>query len=58
MSKKITVKQVKSSIGQIKSQKQSLLGLGLRKIGDKKELEDTPSVRGLISKVNHLVNII
>lgn len=58
MSKKVTVKQIKSSIGKIKSQKQSLLGLGLRKIGDQRELEDTPSVRGLICKVNHLVKII
>ncbi len=59
MSKKtITVKQVASSIGRKYDQKQTLIGLGLNKIGRTRELEDTPSVRGMVRKVSHLVEII
>ena len=56
--KTITVKQVASSIGRKFDQKQTLIGLGLNKIGRTKELEDTPSVRGMVRKVSHLVEII
>lgn len=59
MSKKtITVKQIASSIGRKFDQKQTLIGLGLNKIGRIRELEDTPSVRGMVRKVSHLVEII
>ena len=56
--KTITVKQVASSIGRKYDQKQTLIGLGLNKIGRTRELEDTPSVRGMVRKVSHLVKII
>ena len=38
-------------------QRQTLIGLGLNKIGRTRELEDTPSIRGMINKVKHLVQI-
>ena len=56
--KTITVKQTASSIGRKFDQKQTLIGLGLNKIGRIRELEDTPSVRGMVRKVSHLVEII
>lgn len=56
--KTITVKQVASSIGRKYDQKQTLIGLGLNKIGRTRELKDTPSVRGMVRKVSHLVEII
>tara|TARA_Y100001936_G_C16005733_1_gene630549 strand:+ start:988 stop:1176 length:189 start_codon:yes stop_codon:yes gene_type:complete len=56
--KTITVKQISSSIGRKFDQKQTLIGLGLNKIGRVRELEDTPSVRGMVRKVSHLVEII
>jgi large subunit ribosomal protein L30 len=58
MSKKtVTVIQTGSAIGREASQRQTLVGLGLNKIGRKRELEDTPSVRGMIKKVKHLVRV-
>ncbi|MEK9531892.1 MAG: 50S ribosomal protein L30, partial [Alphaproteobacteria bacterium] len=39
------------------SQKKTLIGLGLNKIGRTRELEDTPSVRGMIDKVKHLIKV-
>ncbi len=54
---KLVVKQIKSPIGRLKSQRQTLIGLGLNKINREKELEDTPSVRGMIDKVSHLVEV-
>jgi len=56
--KTITVKQIGSSIGRKFDQKQTLVGLGLNKIGRVRELEDTPAVRGMVRKVRHLVKII
>lgn len=55
--KTITVVQTGSPIGRDASQRQTLIGLGLNKIGRKKVLEDTPSVRGMVRKVQHLVKI-
>ncbi|MBT4848789.1 MAG: 50S ribosomal protein L30 [Alphaproteobacteria bacterium] len=58
MSKKtVTVIQTGSPIGREASQRRTLVGLGLNKIGRKRELEDTPSVRGMINKVKHLVRV-
>ena len=58
MSKKtVNVIQTGSPIGREASQRQTLVGLGLNKIGRKRELEDTPSVRGMINKVKHLVRV-
>ncbi len=56
--KTITVQQIASSIGRKFDQKQTLIVLGLNKIGRIRELEDTPSVRGMVRKVSHLVEII
>ena len=55
--KKIVVTQKKSPIGRQSYQKKTLIGLGLNKIGRRKELEDTPSIRGMIGKVKHLVKV-
>ena len=53
----VTVTQIKSAIGRKADQRLTLIGLGLNKIGSVRELEDTPSVRGMIDKVKHLVRI-
>lgn len=51
----IKVTQVRSPIGRKYDQRQTLVGLGLNKLNRTRELEDTPSVRGMINKVRHLV---
>ena len=53
---KIKVKQVKSSIKRPQNQKRTLAALGLRKIGQVVEHEDTPNILGMINKVKHLVS--
>ena len=53
----IIVTQKKSPIGRKSYQRKTLIGLGLNKIGRSKELEDTPSIRGMIDKVKHLVEV-
>ncbi len=53
----IRVRQFKSGIGYAKDQKATLVGLGLRRMNQVVELEDTPSVRGMVNKVSHLVRI-
>ncbi len=55
---KITVEQTKSPIGRPASQRATLIGLGLNKIGRRSSLEDTPAVRGMIAKVAHLVRVV
>ena len=55
--KTVIVTQTKSPIGREGSQRKTLIGLGLNKIGRSRELEDTPSVRGMINKVKHLIHI-
>ena len=58
MSKKtIVVKQIGSPIRRPAIQRQTLIGLGLNKMHRTRELEDTPSVRGMINKVNYLVRV-
>ena len=54
----IKVKQIKSSIGAPVDQKRTLIALGLRKISQVVEVEDTPSNLGMIRKVHHLVEIV
>ena len=54
---KIIVKQVKSTIGRPESQVKIVKALGLGRIGKTKEMEDTASVRGMVAKVSHLVEI-
>lgn len=57
-SKKIVVEQTKSPIGRPSEQRQTLIGLGLNKIGRRSTLEDTPAVRGMVAKVAHLVRVV
>ena len=52
---KITVRQTGSPIRRKKDQRATLVGLGLNRIGRMSTLEDTPSVRGMIAKVAHMV---
>ena len=54
----IKVQQIKSKIGAPKDQKATLVALGLRKISQVVEVEDTPSNRGMIRKVHHLVTAV
>ena len=56
--KTIKVKQVASPIGRPAKQKAVLIGLGLNKMNKVVELEDTPSIRGRINKIPHLVKIV
>jgi large subunit ribosomal protein L30 len=56
--RKIKVKQVKSEIGYNQRQRATLRGLGLRRMQQVVEVEDTPSVRGMIGKVNHLIIVV
>jgi large subunit ribosomal protein L30 len=56
--KTLTVRQTGSSIRRPKDQHATLVGLGLGRIGKQKELEDTPSVRGMIAKVSHMVQVV
>ncbi|MFC0268998.1 50S ribosomal protein L30 [Kushneria aurantia] len=53
----IRVTQVRSTIGVLEKHKATMRGLGLRRINHSVELEDTPSVRGMINKVNYLVRV-
>ena len=55
--KTIKVTQTKSSIGRLPKHKASILGLGLRRIGHTVEVEDTPSVRGMINAVYYMVKV-
>ena len=57
MSKKVKIKQIKSTIKRLESQKRTLIALGLRRIGMEVEHELTPSINGMIEKVKHLVYI-
>ncbi|MFC6634520.1 50S ribosomal protein L30 [Microbulbifer taiwanensis] len=55
--KTIKVTQTKSVHGRLKNHQACVAGLGLRRIGHTVEVEDTPSVRGMINKVNYLVKV-
>jgi|TARA_B100000900_G_scaffold311602_1_gene270423 large subunit ribosomal protein L30 len=57
MSKKVRIKQVRSTIKRLESQKRTLKALGLRKIGMEVEHELTSSISGMIDKVRHLVEV-
>jgi len=56
--KKITVEQFGSPIRREGKQEKTLIGLGLNKRGKKRELVDTPAVRGMVAKVAHMVRIV
>lgn len=55
--KTLKVTQIASPIGRPKDQRATLIGLGLNKLNRSRTLEDTPSVRGMIKKVHHLVRV-
>ena len=54
----IKIKQIKSRIGAPVDQKKTLLALGLHKISQVVEVEDNPSMRGMIREVHHLVTVV
>ncbi|PCH80577.1 MAG: 50S ribosomal protein L30 [Hyphomicrobiales bacterium] len=56
--KTVTVRQTGSPLRRPKDQRATLVGLGLNKMQRVRTLEDTPSVRGMIAKVSHLVTIV
>jgi large subunit ribosomal protein L30 len=55
--KTVRVTQVRSGAHRGDKQQQTLLGLGLTRMGRTRELEDTPAVRGMIKKVAHLIRV-
>ncbi|HWT30710.1 MAG TPA: 50S ribosomal protein L30 [Propylenella sp.] len=58
MAKTITVEQTGSPIRRPADQRQTLVGLGLNKLRRRATLQDTPEVRGMIAKVQHLVRVV
>lgn len=56
--KTVTIEQTASPIRRPKDQRQTLIGLGLNRIGKRRTLADTPAVRGMIAKVQHMVRIV
>jgi large subunit ribosomal protein L30 len=54
---RVKVTQIKSAIGRKPDQHATLVGLGLRGIRTERILQDTPSVRGMINKVKHLLDV-
>ena len=57
MSKTVRIKLIKSPISKLKKHQACIRGLGLRRIGHEVELEDTPAIRGMISKVNYMLEV-
>jgi large subunit ribosomal protein L30 len=57
MSNRLRVKYVRSAIGYDRRQRLTVEALGLRRLGDVREHDDTPAVRGMIHKVVHLVQV-
>ena len=53
----VTVKQTGSPIRRSADQRATLVGLGLNRLGRERTLEDSPSIRGMIAKVAHLVQV-
>ena len=56
--KTVRVKQVSSALRRDHTQRETLIGLNLNKIGRVSELNDTPAIRGMIAKVQHLVRVV
>lgn len=54
----IQVKLVKSTIGAIPAHRKTVQALGLKKLGQVKEHQDNPQIRGMVNQVNHLVSIV
>ena len=57
MATKLVVTQKRSTIGRTENQVLTVKGLGLKRIGHTVELPDTPAIRGMITKVQHLVEV-
>ena len=57
MSKTVKITQMKSSIGRLPKHRATIKGLGLRRIRHTVELEDTPSVRGMINSVSYMIKV-
>jgi large subunit ribosomal protein L30 len=58
MTQTLKVKLVKGLIGTRESHRATVRGLGLRRVNSVSELQDTPSVRGMINKVSYLVKVV
>jgi len=58
MAKTIIVKQIGSPIRRPAKQRKTLIGLGLNKMHKTRELDDTPSIRGMVNKISHMVEIV
>lgn len=56
--KTITVEQIGSPLRRPAKQRQTLIGLGLNKMKRRRVLEDTPSVRGMVNSIPHLVRVV
>ncbi|WP_395667987.1 50S ribosomal protein L30 [Rhodoferax sp.] len=54
----VKVQLVRSPIGCKQSHRDTVRGLGLRKMGSQRELQDTPAVRGMINKISYLVKVL
>jgi large subunit ribosomal protein L30 len=55
--KTVKITQIKSTAGRLKAHQACVKGLGLRRIGHSVEVEDTPSVRGMINKASYLLKV-
>ena len=55
--KTVKIRLIKSPWGRLPRHRACLVGLGLRRVGSTSELEDTPSVRGMINKVHYLLAV-
>jgi len=56
--KKIRITMTRSAIGRLPKHRETLRGLGLRRIGHSVELEDTPAVRGMVNQVSYMVSVV
>ena len=56
-SKKIRVTQTKSSSGRLRTHRDTVRGLGLRRIRHTVELDDTPEIRGMINKISYMLRV-
>lgn len=54
---KLKIKQVRSTIGRLKTQKRTIEALGIKKLNGEVVQEDNPVIRGMINKVSHLVTV-
>ena len=57
MGKRLRIRQVRSGIGRLKGQKLTIRALGIHRMGAEVIHDDTPSIRGMIGKVSHLVEV-